>query len=197
MVDSQKKGMLHVHLATLLFGGTALFAKWITLPADVITFWRTAIALICMVLVCKLRGQSLRLERAKDVWIQIGLGAILGIHWATYYGAIQHSTVAIGITALFTAPVISVLIASAMRKVWPDWIDLSLGGLVFVGVCFLAPNLSWSDGYTQGVILGVISAVFLALRQVLHTRTRARNASGLVLLFYQLIGIGVLLPFPD
>ncbi len=195
MSGSHKQGILHVHLATLLFGGTALFAKWITLPADVITFWRTVVAISMMWLLCRLRGQSLRLERKRDAWMQVGLGCILGMHWATYYAAIQHSTVAIGITALFTAPVLSVLIGAALRKVWPDAIDLCLGAVVFIGVCFLSPNLSWDNSYTQGVALGVVSAVFLALRQVLHTRTRARTSSGLVLLFYQLLGIGVLFAF--
>lgn len=172
-----------------------MFAKWITLPADVITFWRSFVAIIFMYLLCRVRGQSLRLERRRDAWLQIGLGCILGLHWATYYGAIQTSTVAVGITALFAAPVFSVLIEAALRRAWPDWIDLSLGALVFIGVYILSPKMSWANEYTQGVLLGVSSAVFLALRQVLHTRTRVRTASGLVLLFYQLIGIGVLFAF--
>jgi len=189
MIGPRQQGILHVHLATLLFGGTALFAKWITLPADVITFWRTFVAIVFMYLLCRMRGQSLRLERQRDAWIQIGLGGILGTHWVTYYAAIQHSTVAIGITALFAAPIFSVLIGAALHRVWPDRIDLALGALVFIGVWILSPNMSWENEYTRGVLLGVTSALFLALRQVLHTRTRVRTSSGLVLLFYQLIGI--------
>ena len=192
MNASHKQGILHAHLGALLFGGTALFAKVIPLAAGVITFWRTAVAMFVVLLICRLRGQSLRLERKRDVWMQIGLGGILGIHWATYYASIQLSTVAIGVTALFVAPVLSVLIESAMRKVWPDWIDLLLSGIVFLGVLCLAPELSWENDYTQGVVLGVFSAFFLALRQNLHRRSRARASSGLVLLFYQLIGIAVL-----
>ena len=43
--------MLHVHLSAVLFGGTALFAKWITLPPAVTTFWRTVVALLVVWLV--------------------------------------------------------------------------------------------------------------------------------------------------
>ncbi len=195
MDSSRKQGILHAHLAALLFGGTALFAKVITLPADVITFWRTAVALVTIVVICKLRGQSLRLGNKRDVCIQIGLGGILGIHWATYYASIQLSTVAIGITALFTAPIISVFIDSALRRVCPDRIDLLLCGIVFLGVLCLTPEMEWHNDYTKGVALGLLSACFLALRQTLHTKTRTRSASGLVLLFYQLIGIGLLFTF--
>ncbi len=189
------RGMLHVHLSAVLFGGTALFAKWITLPPAVTTFWRTIVALLVVWLVCRLRDQSLRLGSRRDVLIQVGLGCIFGIHWATYYAAIQTSTVVIGVTALFTSPVLSVLIHAAIGRIRPDWIDLSLGVLVFIGVYFLAPDISWESSYTRGILLGVTSAFFLALRQVLHVKTRVRAASGLVLLFYQLIGICLLFFF--
>ncbi len=192
---SHTQGLFYAHIGALLFGGTALFAKTISLTADVITFWRTAIAMAAVLLVCKLRGQSLGLERRRDAWMQIGLGLILGIHWVSYYQSIQLSTVAIGVTALFAAPVFSVLIESVMRRVWPDRVDLCLCGLVFWGVLCLAEELSWSSRYTQGVLMGLVSAVFLALRQNLHRRTRARAASGMVLLVYQLIGILVLVSF--
>ncbi|MDQ8193542.1 DMT family transporter [Coraliomargarita sp. SDUM461004] len=194
-MDTHKQGMLNAHLATLLFGGTALFAKWIPLGAGVITFWRTIVAMVVMLLLCRLRGQSLRLERRRDMYFQIGLGAIFGLHWYTYYAAIQYSTVAIGITALFSAPVFSVLLEAAMRRKWPDFIDLLLCVLVFIGVCCLVPNFNWENGYLQGVIFGLVSAIFLTLRQNLHRRSRAKSASGLVLLFYQLIGIAVLFGF--
>ncbi len=192
MEAERRRGFLHLHLATLLFGGTAMFAKWITLPPEVTTFWRTIVALGLVWILCRFRGQSLQLGQRRDVWIQIGLGGIFGIHWATYYAAIQSSTVLIGVTALFTAPVLSVLINAVVARVRPDRIDLLLGGVVFVGVAFLSPDISWENRYTQGVIFGMISAFFLALRQVLHVRTRVRAASGLVLLLYQLIGISVL-----
>ena len=192
---SHTQGILYAHFGALLFGGTALFAKAIVLPADVITFWRTLIALVAVLVICKLRGQSLRLERRRDVWIQIGLGLLLGVHWFTYYQSIQLSTVAIGLTALFSAPVFSVLIESAMRRVWPDRVDLFLCGIVFLGVLCLAEELSWESSYTRGIVVGLVSAVFLALRQNLHRRSRARSASGMVLLIYQLIGILVLFTF--
>ena len=189
MRSAHTQGIINAHLSALLFGGTALFAKWIPLGASVITFWRTAVAIVVLVLICKLGGRSFRIGDWRDAAIQIGLGLILGIHWATYYEAIKLSTVAIGITALFSAPVISVLIESAMRRIWPDWLDLALSAVVFLGVLCLTSGFSWDSDYTRGVVMGVISALFLALRQNLHRRTRARNSSGMVLLSYQLIDI--------
>ena len=195
MNQTRKQSILYAHTAALLFGGTALFAKMITLPAEVITFWRAAISILVMLSLCALRRQTLRLERKRDAWMQIGLGLILGIHWATYYGAIQLSSVAIGVTALYVSPILSVLIESAIRRVWPDAIDLLLGGIVFIGVLCLVPDLNWENDYTKGILLGVVSAFFLTVRQILHTKTRAKHSSGLVLLFYQLIGISLLLAF--
>ena len=44
-------------------------------------------------------------------------------------------------------------------------------------------------------MLGVASAFFLTMRQILHTRTRVRSASGMTLLFYQLLGVGALFAY--
>ena len=128
MIASRKQCILHAHMAALLFGGTALFAKFIVLPAEVITFWRTVVAVVVVVILCRIRGQSLRLAHQRDMWIQVGIGCILGLHWVTYFAAIKLSSVAIGITALYASPVLSVLIEEALHKVWPDVIDLLLGG---------------------------------------------------------------------
>ncbi len=195
MIEPRKQGILYAHIAALLFAGTALFAKLIELPAPVTTFWRTAVAIAAIAVICKTRRQNMKLDRTRDIFIQIGLGFILGIHWATYYASIQLSTIAIGVTALFTAPILTVLIESILRKVWPDKIDLLLGGVVFIGVLCLSPSLQLESNFTKGILLGILSAFFLSLRQILHTRAQARNASGLVLLFYQLIGIGILFAF--
>ena len=196
MLPDRKVGILNAHLGALLFGGTALFAKWIPLAADVITFWRTVVAILVLVIICKLRGRSFIIGDRRAVLIQIGLGLVLGIHWFTYYYAIQLSTVAIGITALFSAPVISVLIESGLRRSLPDAIDLVLGGVVFIGILCLTADFSWDSDYSKGVAMGVVSAVFLALRQNLHRRAKVTNPSGMVLLTYQLIGVGLLFAGP-
>ena len=195
MSASKKQCIVHAHLAALLFGGTALFAKLILLPAEVITFWRTVVAVLFVVVLCRVRGHSLRLAHRRDMWIQVGIGCILGLHWVTYFASIKLSSVAIGITALYASPVLTVLIEAALHRVWPDVVDLLLGGIVFIGVMCLAPDLSWQNEYTQGVLLGVISAFFLATRQILHTRSRVRHTSGMTLLFYQLLGVGVLFAY--
>lgn len=182
-------------MAALLFGGTALYAKLISLSSEVITFWRTVVAILVLVLICKLRGRSFSLGGWRPVLIQIGLGLILGIHWASYYEAIQLSTVAIGVTALFTAPMLSVLIESVLNRKKPDAVDLLLCGVVLIGVLCLTFDSNWSRDYMIGVIFGVISAMFLALRQSLHRRAKVNNPSGMVLLTYQCIGILILFTF--
>ncbi|MGC6424701.1 MAG: DMT family transporter [Lentimonas sp.] len=195
MLSPKQEGVAFAHMAALLFGGTALYAKLISLSSEVITFWRTVVAILVLVLICKLRGRSFSLGGWRPVLIQIGLGLILGIHWASYYEAIQLSTVAIGVTALFTAPMLSVLIESVLNRKKPDAVDLLLCGVVLIGVLCLTFDSNWSRDYMIGVIFGVISAMFLALRQSLHRRAKVNNPSGMVLLTYQCIGILILFTF--
>jgi hypothetical protein len=65
----------------LLFGGTALCAKLIDLPASHITLWRSVIAIGALVVMQRFRGKPILLDRRRDYLVQIGLGLVLGLHW--------------------------------------------------------------------------------------------------------------------
>ncbi len=182
------KGLLETHLAALLFGGTALFSKWITLPAVHITLWRSVAALVALILIQIALNKPIRLERRIDYWAQFGLGAMLGIHWATYFGSMQVSTIAIGLVSLFTAPVLTVFLEPLFGETRLRSFDVLLGLCVLAGVYLMVPEFSWENRYAQGVAWGLVSAVFLSLRNILHRRAQ-RNYGGPQLMIYQIAGL--------
>jgi drug/metabolite transporter (DMT)-like permease len=50
------------------------------------------------------------LERGRDWLLMLLCGLLMCVHWVTYFHAMQVSTVAIGMIALYTYPVMSVLL---------------------------------------------------------------------------------------
>ena len=94
----------------ILLGATALMSKVIPLSATDITFGRSIIACVVLVLIVKLTGSSLRLNSKKDYFIALALGLLMSAHWVTYFAAMQYSSVSVGMIALFTFPVIAVLL---------------------------------------------------------------------------------------
>lgn len=189
-MNPRRIGLLQTHMAAFLFGGTALFSKWIGLPAAHITLGRAAIAVVALVLFQRVRRQPVRLMRRIDYAAQIGLGIVLGIHWTTYFASMQVSTVAIGMISLFTAPLLTVLIEPVLGKTRLHVQDVVLGFIALYGVYLLVPEFSWQNDYAAGVGLGLLSSVFLSLRNVLH-RSAQRGYEGPHLMVYQCIGVVV------
>lgn len=194
-VSERIRSLIGLHLAMVLGGATALFAKLIALPAPAITAWRSVVAVLALGTVLALGRQSVRLSRPGDYGIALVLGVLFALHWASYFHAIQVSSVAVAITALFTFPVITVLLEPLLDGARPARADLAAAILVFCGVLLMVTEFSLADANTRGVLWGVVSAVFYACRNVLQRR-HFIHYPGKVAIFWQLlVVIAVMMPF--
>ena len=109
MTDSYK-GLIAVHSAVLIFGLTALFSKLISLTALEITLLRSIFAVFIILAIFLWQNKSIKLSKAKDYSIVILLGVLLALHWVTYFHAMQVSSVAVGVIALYTFPIMTVFL---------------------------------------------------------------------------------------
>jgi drug/metabolite transporter (DMT)-like permease len=115
-------------------------------------------------------------------------------HWVTYFYALQWSNVAIGMLSLFTYPVMTALLEPLILKTKFQKHHLILGIMVLIGVSFLAPDLTFENKMTQGLFMGLISALAYSLRNIM-LKTQVQNFNGSVLMFYQMVVMLILL-FP-
>ncbi|TVP06451.1 permease [Shewanella algae] len=190
-----RTGLTELHLAVLLFGGTALFSRLIPLSALDITLLRCVIAAIVLALLVKLSRQRLRLLRGKDYLIALLLGVIVSLHWVTYFAAMQLSSVAIGMIAFFTYPVMTVLIEPWFTGSRLHLRDLVSGLAVLLGVILLIPEPSLGNDVTLGILVGVVSAILFTARNLLHKRYFTAY-SGQQAMFYQTaVAVLVLAPW--
>ncbi|GIU41321.1 membrane protein [Shewanella sairae] len=183
-MDSKKTGLLELHFAVLLFGGTALFSKLIPLSALDITLLRCVVAASVLALIVKISKQSLSLNASKDYFIAIGLGILVSLHWVTYFASMQLSSVAIGMIAFFTYPVMTVLVEPIVTKTKLKLADVISGVLVLIGVSLLIPEASLGNDVTLGIAIGILSAVLFTARNLLHKRYFSAY-SGQQAMFYQ------------
>jgi drug/metabolite transporter (DMT)-like permease len=106
-----------------LLGATALFAKLLPLSAVDITFGRALVACVMLFGIVKLLRGSIRLDSLKDYLVALFLGLLMAAHWVSYFAAMQYSSVSVGMIALFTFPVMTVLLEpffEGIRLVWQD-----------------------------------------------------------------------------
>ena len=191
-MQPQQQSLLYLHIAVLLFGGTALFAKLINLNALDITVYRAAIAGIALLLLLLIQKKNIKLHTRKDYLIALFLGATVGIHWVTYFAGMQMAGIAVGMIAFFTYPVITVFIEPFFHGNKPKLKDLLSAAVVMLGIYLLIPDADFGNDVTLGVLTGIVSAFFFAFRNIIHKRYFSQY-SGPQTMFYQTIVASLLL----
>lgn len=196
-MQEQTKSLIQLHFAVLLFGGTALFSHLLPWSAVDITLFRTAIAAVALALIIKFQGDAIALKSRRDYLIALVLGISVGLHWVTYFYSMQLAGVAVGMLSFFCYPVVTVFLEPLFSKIRPHRRDIACALLVFIGVYLLVPELTLQNDTTFGVIIGVISGILFAIRNVLHKRYFS-HYKGTQAMFYQTGVVALmLLPFME
>lgn len=183
-MSPEKQSLTFLHIAVLLFGGTALFAKLINLNALDITVYRTAIAAVTLLLFLSSTKQPIRLRTQRDYFVVLILGIVVGLHWVTNFAAMQMAGITIGIIAFFTYPVITVFLEPCFSKQLPHKRDILIATIVLIGIYMLVPEASLGNQVTLGIVTGMLSGVLFALRNILQKRYFL-HYSGPQTMFYQ------------
>lgn len=194
MQANQRKGLVHLHSAVLLFGGTALFAKLLPLAAVDLTFYRIAIACIVLVTLIKWQGKALFVN-VKETTQMALLGVIMAGHWVTYFYAIQSASVAIGILSLFTYPIFTVLWLAVLERKKPCAKDVIATLVVLFGIYLMLPGFDLANSVTLGIASGLVSAVLFASRNVWQKRLLSHYSGPHAMALQTLFACLIILPF--
>jgi drug/metabolite transporter (DMT)-like permease len=177
---SRTAALTSLHVAVALFGFAGLFGKWLALPPATIVFGRTFIAAAGLGLLLALRRQS----RGPFEW-RLGVnGAMLAVHWVTFFQAIQMAGVAIGLLGFATFPAFVLLLEWSFlkRRTRPgEWL---LAVIAMLGLVLVVPEFQLSNTVVQGVLWGVLSGATFALLAVCNRALAARRAP-LTIAFWQ------------
>lgn len=192
---AEQSSLLYLHIAVLLFGGTALFAKLIDLSALDITVYRTAVAFVALVLLLTLQRKKITLQTSKDYLIAILLGVVVGLHWVTYFAGMQMAGIAIGIIAFFTYPVITVFLEPFFTQKQIKRKDIICAVVVLTGIYLLIPEASLGNQVTLGIITGVSSGALFSLRNLLQKRYFSHYGGPQTMLYQTLVASVMLCAF--
>jgi drug/metabolite transporter (DMT)-like permease len=198
-MTSSPLGLPALYLSIFLLALTGLFAKLIPLDATSIIQLRSVVAAVGLASFMAAQRRRPRLRGLRAYAGVYALGLLLGLHWVTFFHAMQVSSVAVGMLAMFTFPIITILLEPffTTRKLMVG--DLVAGLVVLAGLgIMVGPGLTdLRQPVTQGVLFGLFSALLFALRNLLQKYLYVGESSdGLIL--HQVIAIAlVLIPFVD
>lgn len=179
----------------LIFGLTALFSKLITLTALEISLLRSIFAAAFIFAIFLWQKKSIQLSTQKDYAIVILLGVLLALHWVTYFHAMQISTIAVGVIALYTYPIITVFLEPLFHGERPHIKDIVSAFVVLFGIYLLVPEFSFSNETTLGIVWGVLSAFLFALRNIVQGHYFKGYTAKHSLFYQTLVTFIVLSPF--
>ncbi len=175
-----RSALASLHAAVALFGFAALFGKWIALPALVIVLGRTVIGAGTLALVIRFRGHRLtRPSRALAL-----NGAILALHWVTFFAAIQVATVAVGLLGYATFPLFVLLLEGLLVPARARAAEWAIALLASAGLVALVPASDPAGDTARGLALGVVSGFTFALLAV-RNRGFVENASAVEIALWQ------------
>lgn len=170
MSQSSREGVIAIHAAALILSFTGYFASTIQLPALDIIFWRCLFAATVIFLLLHRPSRWLAIN-GQWRWLLMA-GVLTGVHWLTYFQAMQWAGWGMGTLALFTFPVMTAILEPLLRRQGRiGRFDLGLVLLAFMGVLLLVP---WHQGLQDeqakrvlmGLALGLLSALCWSCRNI-------------------------------
>ena len=166
------RATLQIHFCVLLWGFTAILGKLISLPALPLVWWRMLIVVAALALVPSVL-RSLRVLPARLWLTYAGIGALVALHWLTFYGAIKLANASVAATCIALATPFTALVEPWLTRTRFSARDLLLGLAVLPGVALVVGGVP--TGMREGVIVGAVSALLVAVFGTLNKRVAHRG----------------------
>jgi drug/metabolite transporter (DMT)-like permease len=169
---SPRKAWLQIHLCVFLWGFTAILGRAITLGATSLVVWRMMLVAIAL-LVFPSVWRGLRAMQLRLILVYASIGIVIALHWITFYGAVKLANASVAATCLALSPVFLAAVEPwiASRRFNP--FELLLGIAVVPGVALVVGGTP--TGMQQGILIGSLSAFFVAIFSSLNKRFAGRS----------------------
>ncbi|MEO7013848.1 MAG: DMT family transporter [Dokdonella sp.] len=166
-LSAPAKAQFQIHFCVLLWGFTAILGKMISLPALPLVWWRMLVVVAVIALIPR-AWRGLREMSPKLVLSYAGIGVLVALHWLTFYGAIKLANASVAATCIALATAFTALVEPKLARRAFSKRELALGLAVLPGVALVVGGVP--DDFRIGIIVGAISAFFVALFSSLNKR---------------------------
>jgi drug/metabolite transporter (DMT)-like permease len=183
MKDQHTKNLWLLHLCVLIWGFTPVLGKAISLQALDLVWWRVFITVVAIFIYIKIKHTNISINR-NDLLKLLGIGAIIGVHWLAFYGAIKVSNVSVTLAAFSSGSLFSSFIEPIINKRKIKWYEIVLGILIVIIIGYIfSINLQYKLGIILGMLAALGSALFSSLNSIM-----AKSVNAYAISFYELLG---------
>jgi len=166
-MSSVAKAWLQIHACVVLWGITPILGKLITLPALPLVIWRMALVTSALLVLPRV-WRALRALPRRSLVVYAGIGALVALHWLTFYASIKLANASVAATCMALVPVFVSLIEPLLTGRGFEPRELVMGLFVVPGVALVVGGTP--DRMNLGIAVGVVSALLVAIFGSLNKR---------------------------
>jgi drug/metabolite transporter (DMT)-like permease len=189
-----KKALIQLHIAIFLAGFTGVLGRLITLNEGLLVWYRLLITAVTMWIIFSLTKKLQKIS-FKDILKISGVGFIAAMHWVTFYGSVKYANVSVALVCFSSVGFFTALLEPLFSKKRIIAIELLLGLFVMAGIYII---FHFDPKYKTGIIVGIISAVLIAIVMIL-VRQFIQRINSETFLVWQMTGgvvsLSLVMPF--
>lgn len=177
----RSKATFLLHVTVVVFGFTGVMGKLIQLPAVPLVFWRTLIGALGLHAWMAFRSSANPLPSSLRVPVAL-TGALVAVHWVTFFAAIKASTVSMALAVMATVPFFVAFVEPVVRRKRVDPSELLLGVVAIFGLWWMyRVDVSAGWGMALALMSAFCAALFGTLNSVWSQRAGSLSVSRLEL----------------
>ena len=185
-----KKAFIQLHIAVFLAGFTAILGKLITLNEGLLVWYRLLITAVTLGILLFFRKELERLS-IRNMLRLLAVGAIVALHWVSFYGSIKYSNVSVSLTCLSAIGFFTAFFEPLIMRRRIDAVEIFLGVLAIIGIYLI---FDFYPEYKLGILFGLISAMLASLFPIFN-KNLLKEFSAKTVTLYEMSGGLVVLTF--
>lgn len=189
-----KKAFIQLHIAVLFAGFTAILGKLIDLNEGMLVLYRMFLSALTLGIILFVRKELIRIS-FKDMLVLFGVGAIIALHWVTFYGSVKYSNVSVSVTCLSAIGFFTSFLEPVITRRRIDMKEVLLGLLAIAGIYLI---FNFYPEYKTGIIFGILSAMLASIFPIFNKKILTNFSSKTVTLYEMaggFIALCFILPF--
>ena len=184
MGQNNRKDIIYLHIAVMMFGVAGVIGQFVEVPSVMVALGRVICSSILLLIIALVKKDSLKLESGRDYVGIMLTGAVLAIHWTTFFQSIQVSSVAIGTITFSTFPLFLTFIEPVVFRERIRAKSILCAVVLLIGVAITIPEFSLDNQVTIGIIWGMLSSLTYAVI-TLANRYFSKKYEGRIVSFYE------------
>ncbi len=187
MPNAKLQNYFHLHFIVFIWGFTAVLGELITIEALPLVWYRMLIASGFIWVYIYFKKISLVVSR-KLFFTLFLAGAIIALHWITFFAAIKVSNVSITLAMMSTGAFFTSILEPIFYKRKLIWYELLFGALVITGLYII---FDVEGDYSLGIMYALCSAFLSAVFSIINGKMARQYNPSMISLYELLSGVGV------